>query len=117
MWLPASLRSGCCFPSLVLIMMRVKRRWSTEPLSQASRRIALFEALVILSGALITSADAQTHNVDGTFLVEARINGTRGAGSRHRRRALSSRSEFAQRFGLPQLKVPSRTGSPEIDVP
>jgi len=61
-----------------------------------------------LSGALIKSADAQSHNVDGAFLVEARINGTlavlvvdTGA-----ERSVLDR-EFAQRLGLRPVEVAS----------
>jgi predicted aspartyl protease len=58
-------------------------------------------ALIILSGTLIKSAHAQSHNVDGTLLVEVRIDGApavllldTGA-----ERSLLDR-EFAQRLGL-----------------
>jgi len=66
----------------------------------------LFVALIILSGARIKPADAQSHNVDGTFLVEARINGDSAVllidtGAE---RSLLDR-EFAQRLGLRPVEV------------
>jgi hypothetical protein len=52
------------------------RLHSAQSASQAFRGVLLLVALVVLSGTQIKSADGQFHNVDGTFLVDARINGT-----------------------------------------
>lgn len=79
---------------------------STETASQGSRGIWIFVVLVILSAALIQSADAQSRNVDGTLLVEARINGTLAVlvidtGAEH---SLLDR-RFAQQLGLRPVGV------------
>lgn len=57
--------------------------------------------LIILSGITIRTADAQSHNVDGTFLVDTRVDGVPAVllldtGAEH---SLLDR-EFAQRHGL-----------------
>jgi predicted aspartyl protease len=62
--------------------------------------------LVILSGSLIKPAVAQSHNVDGTFLVEARINGdlaTLLIDTGAERSSLDRK--FAQRIGLRPVEV------------
>jgi len=79
---------------------------SIETASQGSRGKWIFVGLVILSAALIQSADAQSRNVDGTLLVEARINGTLAVllidtGAEH---SLLDRG-FAQRLGLRPVGV------------
>ncbi len=86
--------------------MKFIRLCSAKAASQPLRGIGLFVALVILSGALIKSGDAQSRNVDGIFLVEARINATLAVllidtGAEH---SLLDR-EFAQRLGLRPVEV------------
>jgi len=66
----------------------------------------LLVALSVLSGTLIMPADAQSHNVDGTFLVDARVNGYPASlmldtGAEH---SLLDR-DFAQRLGLRPVAV------------
>ncbi|MBB6143014.1 putative aspartyl protease [Silvibacterium bohemicum] len=61
----------------------------------------LFICLSVLNGILIRAADAQSHNIDGTFLVDARVNGSPAillldTGAEH---SLLDR-EFAERLGL-----------------
>jgi hypothetical protein len=67
-------------------------------------KVLVVIALVTLSGTLIESADAQSRNVDGTFLIEARIDRAPAVlaldtGAEH---SLLDR-EFAQRLGLRPL--------------
>jgi hypothetical protein len=76
----------------------------TCPLESASRVLKgmlLVIALIILSGILIKSANAQSRNVDGTFLIEVRID--KGPAvlllDTGAERSLLDR-EFAQRLGL-----------------
>src|SRR6202044_3154065 len=69
--------------------------------SQVSKVMLLVIALIILSGTLINSANAQSRNVDGTLLVEVRIDKAQAlllldTGAEH---SLLDR-EFAQRIGL-----------------
>jgi predicted aspartyl protease len=88
--------------------MKVIRLCSAEAPPRVSRAIGLFVVLVIQSGTLIKSAVAQSRNVDGTFLVETRINGTLAVlavdtGAEH---SLLDR-EFAQRLGLRSVEIAS----------
>src|ERR1700735_1793971 len=81
--------------------------------SQVSKVMLLVIALIILSGTLIKYADAQSRNVDGTFLVEVRINKVPAillldTGAEH---SVLDR-EFAQRLelrpvGLENIQEPS----------
>jgi len=73
----------------------------SESASRVLRRTLLFILLTGLSGFLAKTADAQSHNVDGAFLVDARVNGSPAVllldtGSEH---SLLDR-KFAQRLGL-----------------
>jgi predicted aspartyl protease len=86
--------------------MRLIHIGPNEASSLPFRGVWLFVALIILSGARIKPADAQSHNVDGTFLVEARINGNSAVllidtGAE---RSLLDR-EFAKRLGLRPVEV------------
>lgn len=79
---------------------------STETASRGPRGIWAFVVLFILIAALGRSADAQSRNVDGTFLLEARIDGTPAVllidtGAEH---TLLDRG-FAQRLGLRPVEV------------
>jgi predicted aspartyl protease len=61
----------------------------------------LFIPLTVLGGILLKTADARSHNVDGTFLVDARVDGSPAVllldtGAEH---SLLDR-EFAKRLGL-----------------
>jgi hypothetical protein len=62
---------------MVPILMTFIRTRSVKSLSQVFRRMLLLVAPSVLSGTLIMPADAQLHNVDGTFLVDARVDGYR----------------------------------------
>jgi predicted aspartyl protease len=69
-------------------------------------RMLLLVALSVLGGTLIKPADAQSHNVDGTFLVDAKVNGSPATlvldtGAEH---SLLDRN-FAQRLGLRPVAV------------
>ena len=107
-------------PPWVTIFMKLIRLASTEAASQVSKRVGLLVALVVLSEALIQPGDAQSHDVDGTFLVEARINSTRAVllidtGAE---RSLLDR-EFAQRLGLRPVEIaniqrPDSVGQTEL---
>ena len=64
-------------------------------------RLVLFIPLSVLGGTAFTSADAQSRNVDGSFLVDARVDGSLAVlvldtGAEH---SLLDR-EFAKRLGL-----------------
>nr|AOS95199.1 putative aspartyl protease [uncultured bacterium] len=79
---------------------------STETESQGFGGMWIFVVLFILSAALIKSAEAQSRNVDGTFLVDARINGALAVllidtGAEH---SLLDRG-FAQQLGLHPVDV------------
>jgi len=72
-----------------------------ESASQVLKGMLLVIALIILSGTLIKSANAQSRNVDGTLLIEVRIDRAPAVllldtGAEH---SLLDR-EFAQRLGL-----------------
>ena len=91
---------------MVPILMTFIRTCSVKSLSQVFRRMLLLVALSVLSGTLIMPADAQSHNVDGTFLVDARVNGYPASlmldtGAEH---SLLDR-DFAQRLGLRPVAV------------
>jgi uncharacterized membrane protein len=69
--------------------------------AQVSRRVLLLLTLALLSAINIRTACAQSRNVDGTFLVDARVNGSPAVlvldtGAEH---SLLDR-EFAQRLDL-----------------
>jgi hypothetical protein len=86
--------------------MRLIHIGRTKAASLVSRGVWLFVALVILSGSLIKPAVAQSHNVDGTFLVDARINGDSAVlliDTGAERSSLDR--EFAQRLGLRPVEV------------
>jgi predicted aspartyl protease len=89
---PSTLRS---------ILMTPIRICPLESASQLPKVMLLVIALIILSGTLIKSANAQSRNVDGTLLVEVRIDRAPAVllldtGAEH---SLLDR-EFAQRLGL-----------------
>jgi predicted aspartyl protease len=72
-----------------------------ESASRVLRSIVLFIPLTVLGGVVLKAADAQSHNVDGSFLVDARVDGSpavlmldTGA-----ERSLLDR-QFAKRLGL-----------------
>jgi predicted aspartyl protease len=74
---------------------------SMKSASRVLRRMLLFIPLAVLGGILQKTADAQSHNVDGTFLVDARVDGSPAVllldtGAEH---CLLDR-EFAKRLGL-----------------
>ena len=74
---------------------------SMKSASRVLRRMLLFTPLTVLGGILLKTADAQSHNVDGTFLVDARVDGSPAVllldtGAEH---CLLDR-EFAKRLGL-----------------
>src|ERR1700730_12224891 len=86
--------------------MTFMRTRSVKSLSQVLRRILLLVVLSVLSGTLITPANAQSHNVDGTFVVDARVNGHPAilildTGAEH---SVLDR-DFAQRLGLRPVAV------------
>src|ERR1700751_3452703 len=69
--------------------------------AQVSRRVLLLLPLTLLSANIIRTAYAQSHNIDGTFVVDARVNGSPAVfmldtGAEH---SLLDR-EFAQRLDL-----------------
>src|ERR1700743_3120706 len=83
-------------------IMRLIHIGPTDAGSPVSRGVWLFIAFVILGGSLSKPAVAQSHNVDGSFLVEARINGDSAVlliDTGAERSSLDR--EFAQRLGLP----------------
>ena len=74
---------------------------SVKRSAQISRRVLLLLPLTLLGASIIRTAYAQSRNVDGTFLVDARVNGSPAVlvldtGAEH---SLLDR-EFAQRLGL-----------------
>jgi predicted aspartyl protease len=82
------------------------RTRSVKALSQVFGRMLLLLTLSIQIETLTMTADAQSHNVDGTFLVEARVNGYPAilmldTGAEH---SLLDR-DFAQRLGLRPVAV------------
>jgi predicted aspartyl protease len=86
--------------------MRLIHIGPTGASSLVSRGVWLFVSVVILSGSLIKPAVAQSHNVDDTFLVEARINGESAIlliDTGAERSSLDR--EFAQRLGLRPVEV------------
>jgi predicted aspartyl protease len=86
--------------------MRLTHIRRKEASSPVSRGLWLFVALAILSGSLIKHAVAQSHNVDGTFLIEARINGNSAVlmiDTGAERSSLDR--EFAQRLGLRPVEI------------
>src|ERR1700733_8546229 len=100
--------------------MRLIHICPTKAALLVSRGVWLFVALVILSGSLIKPAVAQSHNVDGTFLVEARINGDSAVlliDTGAERSSLDR--EFAQRLGLRPVEAinvqrPDSDGQTEV---
>jgi predicted aspartyl protease len=77
------------------------RTYALEPASQVPKSMLLVIAFIILSGTLIKSANAQSRNVDGTLLVEVRIDGAPAVllldtGAEHS----ILDQEFAHRLGL-----------------
>ena len=77
------------------------RMHSVRCSAQASRRVLLLLPLALLSAINIRTACAQSHNIDGIFLVDARVNGSPAVlvldtGAEH---SLLDR-EFAQRLDL-----------------
>jgi predicted aspartyl protease len=88
--------------------------------SRVLRRLLLFITLTVLGGIVLKTADAQSHNVDGSFLVEARVDGSPAVlvldtGAEH---SLLDR-EFAKRLGLhpiadANVQKPYSSGKNEI---
>jgi predicted aspartyl protease len=81
--------------------MTLIRAHSVKYSAQVSRRMLLLLPLTLLSAIIIRTACAQSHNIDGTFLVDARANGFPAVllldtGAEH---SILDR-EFAQRLGL-----------------
>lgn len=74
---------------------------SVKRSAQVSRRVLLLLPLTLLSASIIRTAHAQSRNIDGIFLVDARVNGSPAVlvldtGAEH---SLLDR-EFAQRLDL-----------------
>jgi predicted aspartyl protease len=91
---------------MVPILMTFIRTRFVKSLSQVFRGMLLLVALCVLSGTLIMPANAQSHSVDGTFLVDARVNGYPAilmldTGAEH---SLLDRN-LAQRLGLRPVAV------------
>jgi predicted aspartyl protease len=88
--------------------------------SRVLRRLLLFIPLTVLGGIVLRTADAQSHNVDGSFLVDARVDGSPAVlmldtGAEH---SLLDR-EFAKRLGLhpiadANVQKPYSAGKDEI---
>jgi predicted aspartyl protease len=81
--------------------MTFMRIHSAKCSAQVSRRVLLLLPLALLSAINIRTAYAQSHNIDGIFLVDARVNGSPAVlvldtGAEH---SLLDR-EFAQRLDL-----------------
>jgi len=81
--------------------MTLIRMHSVKCSAQVSRRVLLLLPLTLLSASIIRTACAQSHNVDGIFLVDARVNGSPAVlmldtGAEH---SLLDR-EFAQQLDL-----------------
>ena len=81
--------------------MTLIRMHSAKRSAQVSRRVLLLLPLTLLSASIIRTAHAQSRNVDGIFLVDARVNGSPAVlvldtGAEH---SLLDR-EFAQRLDL-----------------
>src|ERR1700744_2069093 len=103
-------------------MMTLIRMHSARYPAQASRRVLLLLPLALLSTIKIRTAYAQSRNVDGTFLVDARVNGSpavlvldTGA-----QQSLLDR-EFAQRLSLhpvayAELQTPDSSENTEVIV-
>jgi predicted aspartyl protease len=77
------------------------RMHSVKRSAQVSRRVLLLLPLTLLGAGIIRSAYAQSRNIDGTFLIDARVNGSPAVlmldtGTDH---SLLDR-EFAQRLDL-----------------
>src|ERR1700722_14007315 len=81
--------------------MTLIRMHSAKRSAQVSRRVLLLLPLTFLSASIIRTAYAQSRNVDGIFLVDARVNGSPAVlvldtGAEH---SLLDQ-EFAQRLDL-----------------
>jgi predicted aspartyl protease len=81
--------------------MTLIRMHSAKCPAQVSRRVLLLLPLTLLSASIIRTAHAQSRNVDGIFLVDAKVNGSPAVlvldtGAEH---SLLDR-EFAQRLDL-----------------
>jgi predicted aspartyl protease len=81
--------------------MTLIRMHSVKYSAQVSRRVLLLLPLTLLSAIIIRTACAQSHDIDGTFLVDAKMNGSPAVllldtGAEH---SILDR-EFAHRLGL-----------------
>jgi predicted aspartyl protease len=81
--------------------MTLMRMHSVKYSAQVSRRVLLLLTLTLLSAIIIKTSYAQSRNIDGTFLVDARMNGSPAVllldtGAEH---SILDR-EFAKRLGL-----------------
>jgi predicted aspartyl protease len=100
--------------------MTFMRIHSAKRSAQVSRRVLLLLPLTLLSASIIRTASAQSRNVDGTFLVDASVNGSPAVlvldtGAEH---SLLDR-EFAQRLDLhpvayAELQTPYSSENAEV---